>query len=202
MFIQTVTAAVAALGIGLGSAGPAPLAPHEKVVTTPDGTSVTAGLTDDAVRPVAPLDFMPTTREAYLDNTSYGRIDRGNGSLHSGFFLACAVDLNVSVRLGANAGLSADLMAGAAPGIIPTLGATFGVDLSMQPGKVVDLKLPPEISDKALTAGSTDYIATRDYRLTVQGCAGPLTVQAYTVVLAESPQANIAQYVLGDPTTM
>ncbi|MFJ4658248.1 MspA family porin [Nocardia sp. NPDC088792] len=221
MLVKTAIAGVIASAVTVARliTGPAGVAhadtlpSHEKTVTAPNGMTVTVGHRDNAVRPVAPLNGMPTNREAYLDNTSYGRVEGGIGKLRTGFFIACAVDLDVSFDINATAGIGADVSGGvtadltgvtpsASVAITPTIGANIGVDLSIRPGKIVDVELPPELREKELPANDTGYIIDRDYRLTVQNCGGPLTVQAYTVIEASSPEANVAEYVLGDPEVL
>ncbi|MEV6771406.1 MspA family porin [Nocardia sp. NPDC051030] len=213
-FAAALTATGLLFGAGTGTLAHADaLAPHEKTVTAPNGMTVTVGHLDNAVRPVSSMNFMPTTRQAYLDNTSYGRVVGGNGKLHSGFFVACAVDLDVKFTITATAGIDVDLSAGVSAGmtgvtpsasasISPEIGGHIGVNLSLAPGKIVDVKLPTELSDKELPAGNTGYLIDRDYHLYVENCAGPLTVQAYTVIEASSPEANVAEYVMGDPYTL
>ncbi|MFB8002277.1 MspA family porin [Nocardia sp. NPDC056000] len=216
MIIKTAIAgALTALSLiaQTGEAQAGALAPHEKTVTAPNGMSVTVGHTDNAIRPVPPLNGMPTSREAYLDNTSYGTVTGGTGNLHTGWFIACAVDLDVKFDIKASAGIDVNASVGASASltevtptasvsISPELGASIGANLSITPGKIIDLTLPPALTDKDLPASGTGYIINRDYRLTVQNCGGPLTVQAYTVIQATSPEASVTEYVLGDPMSL
>ncbi|MFE5289094.1 MspA family porin [Nocardia sp. NPDC056611] len=185
------------------------LAPHEKTTVAPNGLTATVGHRDHAAHPVAPLNRMPTSREVYLDNTSYGNVSGGTGKIRTGYFVACAVDLDVKFTIGANAGvdLRADLgvSAGlemvtptASVDIVPKIGASIGVTLGITPGKITDVKL----GEKQLPAGDTGYIVNRDYQLRVDGCGGPLTVQAYTIIEATSPGADAADWVVGDPITL
>ncbi|MBL1075076.1 MspA family porin [Nocardia sp. 2] len=212
MNIKTVVA-TAMTGIALALGGPfaaqaqaGALAPHEKIVTAPNGMTVTAGHFDNAAHPVASLNLMPTSREVYLDNTSYGRVDGGTGVIHTGFFFACAVALDVDFTFKAGASLDLDASIGVTAGatlvtptagvtLSPSIGASIGMTLGMSPGEIVDLPL----GSKDIPAGGTGYVTQSGYRLTVNDCAGPLTVQAYTIVEATSPEADTASWVIGDP---
>ncbi|MET9488755.1 MspA family porin [Nocardia sp. NPDC006630] len=206
-FAAVVTAAGLTLGAGAGHADV--LAPHEKTTTAPNGMSITVGHTGNAARVVPPLNGMPTSREVYLDNTSYGRVQGGTGKIRTGYFVACAVDLDVKFDIAANVGITADASVGVSAGtdlvtpsanvsIAPTIGGSIGVDLSITPGKINDIKL----GEKELPAGGTGYIVDHDYRLTVNGCGGPLTVQAYTIIEATSPEADAGDWVIGDPIVL
>lgn len=216
MLVKTIAAGVIAAGLIAGipaGTAHADALPHEKTITAPNGMTITAGLRDTAIRPIPPLNGMPTNRQAYLDNTAYGRVGGGTGKLHTGYFIACAVDLNVTFDINPTASITGSLSAGvtadlagvtpsASVAITPAIGATIGVDLSIQPGKIVEVVLPPELRDKELPANDTGYLVDHDYLLTVQNCGGPLTVQAYSVVEGSSPEINEAQYVLGDPVVL
>ncbi|QLY31950.1 MspA family porin [Nocardia huaxiensis] len=213
MNIKTaVAAAMTAVGLALG--GPlaaqslaGPLAPHEKTTVAPNGMSVTVGHYNNAARAVTPLNFMPTSREVYLDNTSYGRIDGdGTGTIESGYFFACAVDMDVSFTISANAGIDLGSTIGVSAGatmvtptasvdISPSIGASIGMTLGLAPGEIAQVTR----GTKDIPAGGTAYITENDYRLTVNNCAGPLTVQAYTIIEATSPEADAAEWVMGDP---
>ncbi|WP_067543979.1 MspA family porin [Nocardia crassostreae] len=185
------------------------LAPHEKTLDAPNGMVVTVGHTNNAARPVAPLNGMPTSREVYLDNTSYGTVTGGTGTIRTGYFVACAVDLDVTfsidadigIDIGANIGVGVDIT-GVTPmasaDISPRFGAGIGFDLAITPGKITDIAL----AEKELPPGGSGYIVNRDYRLTVEGCGGPLTVQAYTIIEATSPETDAADWVIGDPVVL
>lgn len=208
------TAAIAAAGLVFGAplAGNAQagaLAPHEKTADTPSGMSATVGHFDNAVNPVAPMNFMPTSREAYVDNTSYGRINGGTGKIRTGVFVACAVDLDVKFTVSGKAGVDLDASAGVSIGttgvtpsasvdISPEIGGSVGFNLSITPGKIADIKL----GEKQIPAGGTGYIVTRDYRITADGCGGPLTVQTYTIIEATSPESDVAEWVMGDAVVL
>ncbi|MEC3913184.1 MspA family porin [Nocardia sp. CDC160] len=181
------------------------LAPHEKTTVAPNGMSVTVGHRDNAARPVAPLNGMPTSREVYLDNTSYGSVEGGSGKIRTGYFVACAVDLDVSFDIKAKVGVDVTADLGVSAGlemvtptasvaIEPEIGAGISFDLGIKPGSITDIKL----GEKEIPAGGTGYIVNRDYRLTVNGCGGPLTVQAYTIIEGTSPGADAADWVIGD----
>ncbi|WP_067698251.1 MspA family porin [Nocardia jejuensis] len=215
MMIKTAfTAAATAAGLLLGgpmasTAQAGAMAPHEKTTVAPNGMSVTVGHQDNAFRPVAPLNGMPTSREVYLDNTSYGRVAGGTGTIRTGYFVACAVDLDVSFTIEGSAGIDIGASVGVGVGslgvtptasadISPTIGGSIGFDLSIAPGKIKDISL----AEKQIPAGGTGYVVSSDYRLTVEGCGGPLTVQAYTIIEATSPEADAASWVIGDPINL
>ncbi|NNH71975.1 hypothetical protein HLB23_19295 [Nocardia uniformis] len=213
---SALATAVAAIGLGLGLAVPLAatahgggLAPHEKSTVAPNGMSVTVGHTDNWFHNVAPLNNMPTNREVYLTNTSYGTVEGGTGKIRTGWFVGCAVDLDVSFSVDAHIGIDADVSVGvgvgstgvtpyADAGITPSIGGGIGFDLSITPGNITDIQL----GEKELPSGGTGYIVNRDYRLKVEGCGGPLTVQAYTVIEASSPEADVADWVMGDPVIL
>lgn len=206
-----IAAALTAAGLvfGAGNAHAGALAPHEKTTVAPNGMTITVGHQDNAARPVAPLNGMPTSREVYLDNTSYGRVDGGTGKIRTGYFFACAVDLDVKFSVegsvGADAsvsiGVSADTL-GVTPhadaDITPTIGGGIGFDMTIAPGTITDVKL----GEKQIPADGTGYIVNRDYKLTVKGCGGPLTVQAYTIIEATSPEVDAADWVMGDAVVL
>ncbi|WP_194852880.1 MspA family porin [Nocardia sp. SYP-A9097] len=212
MITKTVIAGMlTAVGLVLGSgdAQAAALAPHEKTTVAPNGMSITVGHQDNAVNPVAPMNFMRTSRQVYVDNTSYGRVDGGTGKIRTGVFVACAVDLDVKFTVSASAGVDLDASAGIGIGttgvtpsasvdISPKIGGSVGFTLAITPGKIADIKL----GEKQIPPGGTGYIVTRDYRITADGCGGPLTVQAYTIIEATSSEVDAADWVMGDPVVM
>ncbi|MCP2289229.1 MspA family porin [Nocardia amikacinitolerans] len=185
------------------------LAPHEKTYSAPGGLEFTVGHSEHAARPVGPLNGMPTNRDVFLDNTFYGQVSDGTGRLKTGYFVACAVDLKAKLDLGAEVGIDADasahlglspesLLPGVDVSVGPYLSAGIGVDLSLTPGKVVDVP----VGEKELLPGSTGYVFSRDRRVHVEDCAGPLTVQAYAIITAETPEVTAEGAVFGDPFTM
>ncbi|WP_162958336.1 MspA family porin [Nocardia yunnanensis] len=193
----------AATGIAHADGG---LAPHERTTVAPTGMSVTVGTMDAAHRVVPPLNGMPTSREVYLDNTSYGRVAGGAGRIRTGYFVACAVDLDVKFDIHAKAGVDVTLNAGVSAGldmvtptasvnIEPAIGGGIGIDLGITPGKIKDIPL----GEKQLGPDSTGYLVNRDYQLRADGCGGPLTVQSYTIIEGTSPGADAADYIVGDP---
>ncbi|MFI6870079.1 MspA family porin [Nocardia sp. NPDC050406] len=211
---STLVALVAAVGVGLAgpmaaTANAGGLAPHEKMTTAPNGMTVTVGHTDNWFHHVAPLNNMPTNREVYLTNTSYGTVEGGSGKIRTGWFVGCAVDLDVTFTIDGGIGIDADAELGvslgssgvtphAGVGITPSIGGGIGFDLAITPGKITDIPL----GEKEIPAGGTGYIVSRDYRLKVEGCGGPLTVQAYTIIEASSPEADVADWVMGDPVML
>lgn len=214
VFASKVFAIVAAIGLGLAgpmaaTANAGGLAPHEKNSVAPNGMTVTVGHTDNWFNNVAPLNNMPTNREVYLTNTAYGSVEGGTGKIRTGWFVGCAVDLDVTftvdagidIDLGADLGVSlgsSGVTPQASVGISPSIGGGIGFDLSIAPGTITDIPR----GEKMIPAGGTGYIVDRDYRLKVEGCGGPLTVQAYTVIEASSPEADVADWVMGDPVIL
>ncbi|MFE7796181.1 MspA family porin [Nocardia sp. NPDC057440] len=211
MNIKPVLAtAVTMLGVTLASAPFAHaggMAPHEKTVTGPNGFAFTVGHTDEAFRPIAPLNGMPTNREVFLDDTFYGHVDApGTGTLKAGYLLACAVDITATVTLGAGVGIDAGFHLGvnasgdsttpsASADLGPSLHAGAGIDLSITPGKIEKF----EVGTKVLPSDSTGYLISRDFHLLVQNCGGPLTIRSYTIIEAQSPEADGRDAIYGDP---
>jgi len=207
--VAAVTAAGLALTAPFAAADTGELAPHEKTVAAPGGFTFTVGHMGNAVHPVPPMNGMPTSREAYLDNTSYGRFDGpGTGKIRTGYFVACAVDLDVSFTVDSGASLDAEATAGVSVGDVvtpsagvtigPSVNAGFDASLTITPGKITDIR----VGEKALTPGLTGYVVSRDFQVRVDGCGGPLTVQAYTIIEASSPQVDGGEWVMGDPVVM
>jgi hypothetical protein len=210
---SAIATAVTAVGIALtapsAAADTGGLAPHEKTTTGPNGFSFTVGHQDNAVRPVPPMNGMPTSREVYLDDTAYGRFDGpGTGKIKTGYFVACAVDLNVSFTINAGASMEASATAGVTVGEVvtpsvdvsvgPTLTAGVTTAVTITPGKITEIK----VGEKDLAPGVTGYIVSRDRQVRVDGCGGPLTVQAYTIIEASSPEVDGGDWVMGDPVVL
>lgn len=208
MNTSTVRKALGTITLAAGltavtQAGAAPMAPHEKTVQAPTGFTFTVGHTDQAFRPIAPLNGMPTNREVFLDDTFYGRVDAGGtGTLKAGYLVACAVDLTVGITLGAGVGFDAGFQVGLG-GTEPTLHAGFGPDLSAGAG--IDLSIAPgevqpfEVGVKELAAGGTGYLVSRDFHVSVHQCGGPLTIRSYTILEVDSPEVSGREAVYGDP---
>jgi hypothetical protein len=78
---------------------------------------------------------------------------------------------------------------------IAGLGTGIGFDLSMTPGKILDVP----VGETALLPGRTGHVFSRDFRIHVQDCAGPLTIQAYSIITAEGPGVIGNGAVFGDP---
>lgn len=210
MIIKTTAAAVAAIGLALGGpeaaiANAGAMASHEKMLESPGGMVTTVGHMNTAFRPVAPMNGMPTDREVYLDNTAYGSIAGGTGKISTGFFVGCAVDLDVQFTIGADVGIDVTASAGVNVGslgvtpsagvdITPSIGGQFGFDLGITAGKIQKI----DTGTKDLS-GATGYIVNRDYRLAVTGCGGQLTIKPFTVIEAKSPATDAADWVIGDP---
>lgn len=201
----TATGLLAGIPLSAG-ANAGGMAAHEKVLDSPGGLSTTVGQMNTAFRPVAPMNGMPTDREVYLDNTAYGSVTGGTGKIRTGYFVACAVDLDVKFTITADVGIDLDASAGVSVGILgvepsasvdirPTIGASIGLDMGITAGKITEIKL----GEKALLGGGAGYIVNRDYHLTVSGCGGQLTIKSYTVIEATSASTDAADWVIGDP---
>ncbi|WP_458686024.1 MspA family porin [Nocardia tengchongensis] len=184
-------------------------APHERTTVAPNGMAITVGSRDAAARPVAPQNGMPTSREVYLDNTSYGSVAGGSAKIRTGYFVACAVDLDVKFTIGAKVGVDADVSVGASGSfteltptasvaITPEISGSIGFNLTIAPGAMKEIKL----GEKQLPGADTGYIVNHDYHLAVDGCGGPLTIKSYTVIEATSPAADAADWIMGDPITL
>lgn len=197
---------VATLGIALAGAPLAHaggMAPHEKSYAGPEGFAMTVGHTDQSFRPVPPLNGMPTNREVYLDNTFYGEVPADAfGTLKAGYFVSCAVDLDLSVTVDASVGLDAGVTIGVGSSgkpsvnaqIGPDFSAGIGLNMSLTPGEIRDV----EVGTKELSPGSTGYLVSHDFHLLVMNCAGPLTIRSYVTIAAESPQVTAGDAVFGD----
>lgn len=137
---------------------------QEKNYSTPGGFEYTVGFTDLAARPTTTLNGMPTNREVFLDNTSYGRFTGpGSGKLETGYLVACAVDIDPKVKIEGKLGFDASADAGLSIGLDaldpsidlsvgPDLSGGIGFELSMAPGKIVKVA----VTTKNLTPGATD----------------------------------------------
>jgi hypothetical protein len=213
MYITSAIAiATAAFGIAIGAPAATAdggFAPHENTYVTPDGLTYTVGHSDYAVRPIAPLNGMPTNREVFLDGTFYGRVDAGTGTLKAGYFVACAVDIDVTFSANASASLSTSVNAGVSisPDLVsptagvtiePTITAGVGVNLAITPGVIEDVSL----GEKPLAPGTTGSIVSHDFHLSVKNCGGPLTIRPYSMITASSPDTDATGAVFGDPAVL
>ncbi|WP_063008296.1 MspA family porin [Nocardia kruczakiae] len=187
---------------GASAAGPGG---HENTYPAPNGYSFTVGHLDYAAHPVTALNGMPTNREVFLDNTSYARIPSGTGTLKAGYFVACAVDIDLgfsadaSASLSAGATISPDLVEPSASVTLgPSVSAGIGVNVSVTPGKITDV----EVGRKHLDAGETEYLVSRDFHLMVQGCGGPLTIRAYSKIEVSAAEVDGNGAVFADPTVL
>lgn len=199
--------ATLALGIvGAGHADAAAYAAHQNIYTAPNGFAFTVGHTDLVAHPVPPQNGLPTTREVFLDNTSYGQIDDpGTGMLKTGYLVSCAVEIDLSfgTHLGAGVGAGLTLGVGGSPDALepglnayvgPEVAASISLDLDIEPGTIEQI----EVATKNLSGGTTGYAMSRDFHLTVQGCGGPLSIRPYTRIEVESPEVNGNGAVYGD----
>ncbi|WP_225731301.1 MULTISPECIES: MspA family porin [unclassified Nocardia] len=213
MYWKSVLAVAATMLGGLAAAPAATAdgpAPHEKTYTVPGGFEFTVGNTENVAHPIPALNGMPTVREVMLDDTAYGKvIGTGKGHLKTGYFVACAVELKPKLDLNTSVGFSASATAGVdlSPAALlpsidlsagPTVSGSIGLDLPLQPGKVTDVP----VGEKDLSDGVTGSIISKDFHIRVEDCAGPLTIQAYTTITAESPAVTGMGAVVGDPTVL
>ncbi|MEV0064172.1 MspA family porin [Nocardia sp. NPDC050718] len=183
---------------------------HEKTYDAPGGLEYTVGHGDIAARPVGALNGMPTNREAFLDITGYGRVTGpGTGTIEAGYLVACAADVDVEVtlkgKLGFDAGADATLDVGLTsldPGIElgagPNVSGGLGVELSVAPGKIVEIP----VGEQTLRPDATGYVHSRDFHLVVTNCAGPLTVRPYTSITTHSLDVTGTGAVFADPITL
>ncbi len=198
--------ALAVGGVGTGTADAYAFAAHENNYATPTGFAFTVGHTDLVADPVAPQNGLPTTREVFLDNTSYGHVDDpGTAVLKTGYLVSCAVGIDLTFGAEAGAGFDAGVTLGVGaspdsltPGLDATIGpsihASVGLDLDITPGVIQDI----EIGSKDLVGGTTGYVMSHDFHLMVEGCGGPLTIRPYTKIEVDSPETSANGAVYGD----
>ncbi|WP_194817456.1 MspA family porin [Nocardia sp. XZ_19_385] len=198
---------VAAAAFGAAPANAFVYAAHENSYATPTGFGFTVGHTDMAAHPVAPQNGLPTTREVFLNNTSYGRVDSpGTGTLKSGYLVSCMVGIELTFGAHAGAGIDAGvtLSVGGSPdalepsldaGIGPEISASVDLDLEITPGVIKRI----ETGTKELSGNRTGYVMSRDFHLIAEGCGGPLTIRPFTTIDVESPEATTNGAVYGDP---
>ncbi|NKX90566.1 MspA family porin [Nocardia coubleae] len=205
--MNIITTVLGAATIGLSTLGmtpiasATPMAPHESTYHGPEGFQLTIGHTDQSYRLVPPLNAMPTNREVFLNNTAYVTAPPGaTGDLSSGYLVACAVDLELSVGL--DGGISVD--AGASVGfgssgpdgsvdIGPSISAGLNLSLSMAPGEIKKI----DMGSMPLSSGTT-YLVNRDFHLMVGNCGGPLNVYSWATVTAGTGQVEATNSVFGD----
>lgn len=189
---------------------PAGAAAPEKTYSAPGGVEYTVGQRDIAARPVAALNGMPTNREVFLDLTGYGRVTgAGAGTIEAGYLVACAADVDLTVKLegklgfGGDADATLDIGLGSLdPGIElsagPEADAGIGAEFSMTPGNIVKIA----VGTQALRPDVTGYVQSRDFHLVVTRCAGPLTIRPYTSITATGPDVTGTGAVFADPITL
>ncbi|WP_169813194.1 MspA family porin [Nocardia jejuensis] len=205
-------AVMAAVGYVLTAAqAGAAAVPHERTYSTPTGFAFTVGSRDLNYRPVPSLNGMPTNREVFLDNTSYGQIPAGaTGKLKTGYYVACQVDidakLNIDPELDPNPGatfhVGADEYgphAGVDLSVGPTVYGGVGILATIAPGKIVDVVA----GEQDLPGnGTLGYLVNQDFHLMVNGCGGPLTLRPYTLITAKADGDGGTGAVYGDPITL
>lgn len=185
-------------------------AAHERTYSVPEFT-YTVGNSDQQAHSIPPLNGMPTNREVLVDGTFYGRVAApATGKLHAGYLVACAAEMDASVAIQAGLSgfseLSGNLYIApsqVSPGLYwdvvdGTISGSATVDTTLKPGKVTDVK----VADKDLKSDTTGTLYSRDFRIEVDNCAGPLTVQPYTSINADTPGDSGTGMILGDPIQM
>ncbi|WP_194852879.1 MspA family porin [Nocardia sp. SYP-A9097] len=207
--IRVLAAAVAAAGYVLGAAGASATTytPHEKTYSTPQGFEFTVGNQDQDVRAVPPMNGMPTNREVFLDNTSYGKVAAGGkGHVKAGYYVACQVDVDAKLHIDpeldpnptvtAHAGVGLDgPQAGVDLSLGPAIYGGVGLDIYLAPGKIADVTA----GEKDLPGdGSLAYLMNNDFHLNVTGCGGQLTLRPYTIITANSDGDSGSGAVYGD----
>ncbi|MFC4377549.1 MspA family porin [Nocardia halotolerans] len=178
-----------------------PMAPHETTYHGPEGFTLTLGHTEQSYRLVPPLNAMPTNREVFLDNTAYVTAPPGaTGELTSGYLVACAVDLTLSVGLDGGISASAGATVGfgssgpdASADIGPSVSAGLELSLSLAPGEIKKI----DVGSMPLSSGTT-YLVNRDFHLMVGDCGGPLNIYSWATVTAATEQVSATNSVFGD----
>ncbi|WP_280221431.1 MspA family porin [Nocardia neocaledoniensis] len=203
-FITTVlgATAVALATTGLAPVAAAgPMAPHETTYLGPEGFQLTLGHTDESYRQVPALNAMPTNREVFLNNTAYVTAPAGaTGTLESGYLVACAVDLELSVGLDGGIAVDAGASAGfgssgpdASVDIGPSIFAGMDLSLTLAPGEIKKI----DVGSMPLGSGTT-YLVNRDFHLMVGNCGGPLNIYSWATVTASTPQVSATNSIFGD----
>ncbi|MEU0507559.1 MspA family porin [Nocardia sp. NPDC005998] len=185
-------------------------AAHEKTYSVSGTMQFTVGQRDIDAHPLTALNGMPTNREVLLDTDFYGRISGSDsGTLTSGYYVACAVDLDPKAELqtklqaDANLDLGLDISPGSLTpsidiNVIPDLSGGLGADLSMSPGKIADIT----VGTKKLQSDTLGTMVSRDFHIQVSGCGGALTIRAYARVTAESAAVDASGASYGDPIVL
>ncbi|WP_433192358.1 MspA family porin [Nocardia sp. CA-107356] len=183
---------------------------NEKTYSLSGTMQFIVGQRDVGARPLAALNGLPTNREVLLDTDFYGRISGSDsGTLTSGYYVACAVDLapkaelETKLQADANLDLGLDITPGSVTpsidvNLIPDLSGGLGAELSMSPGKIADIA----VSTKKLQPDTLGTIVSRDFHIQVSGCGGALTIRAYARVTAESTAVDASGASYGDPIVL
>ena len=210
MSVAAAAADILAVGVPTAHADVISIAPHEQSITMPDGWQLKVGQHDEQANRVLPLNGIGTTREVFVTNQAYGSVGASGSPLagvvlRTGYNVGCAVDLT-TITLGATVSL------GITPGIViaagiptPTVGANIGptasiapsFNVTLQPGKVVDVPL----GEKPLT-GTKAFVTSRNAHLHIDGCAGPASIRSYTIMAAKSSEADDSVAVYGAPIAL
>jgi hypothetical protein len=205
--VNITTTVLGAATIGLCTLGmtpiasATPMAPHETTYHGPAGFELTLGHTEESYRLVPPLNAMPTNREVFLDNTAYVTAPLGaTGEITSGYLVACAVDLTLSVGLdgGISVGAGATIGFGSSgpdvsADIGPSISAGLDLSLSLAPGEIKKI----DVGSMSLGSGTT-YLVNRDFHLMVGNCGGPLNVYSWATVTASTGQVSATNSIFGD----
>ncbi|WP_280297697.1 MspA family porin [Nocardia neocaledoniensis] len=205
--MNIITTVLGATAVALATAGLAPvaaagpMAPHETTYLGPEGFQLTLGHTDESYRQVPALNAMPTNREVFLNNTAYVTAPAGaTGTLESGYLVACAVDLELSVGLDGGIAVDAGASAGfgssgpdASVDIGPSIFAGTDLSLTLAPGEIKKI----DVGSMPLGSGTT-YLVNRDFHLMVGNCGGPLNIYSWATVTASTPQVSATNSIFGD----
>ncbi|GEM34389.1 hypothetical protein NN3_53960 [Nocardia neocaledoniensis NBRC 108232] len=205
--MNIITTVLGATAVALATTGLAPvaaagpMAPHETTYLGPAGFELTLGHTDESYRQVPALNAMPTNREVFLNNTAYVTAPAGaTGTLESGYLVACAVDLELSVGLDGGIAVDAGASAGfgssgpdASVDIGPSIFAGIDLSLTLAPGEIKKI----DVGSMPLGSGTT-YLVNRDFHLMVGNCGGPLNIYSWATVTASTPQVSATNSIFGD----
>lgn len=177
------------------------LDPHERTFQSAFG-SFTVGNQNETINRIPPLNMVGTSREALVSNVAYGRVSGvAGGSLKTGYHVGCSVNLN-----NGTAGLAGQANLGPPWGVgVPPNPTTLGggtpwsitpsANLNLAPGEIKEVP----VADKDLLPGGTVSIVVRDFHITVNSCAGPVSIREYTYVYAKSATVDDSGAVFGDP---
>lgn len=175
------------------------MAPHEKTFDSAIG-SFTVGTRDEAINRVPPLNEVGTTREAFVSETSYARLNgSAGGVLRSGYHVGCAEQVGPLMFGTWSQGALGTFVTPGAPGP-PSLNGFIDpqplITLNLLPGQVREVPL----AEKELVPGKTVTSVMRDYHIVVNQCSGPVSIREYAYVYVQSAEVDDSGAIFGDPT--